>query len=133
LWVVRFFCAGGEVEFILGVGIEQLLNDIFSQFSILYSLELAFDFFILLGFPVFFVWVWLKSRKLNQKVYLAGLVVYLFDTLYLVLFDNRFYNKDWLAVVLHLFILWILYKGYKTLKQTKHLVWRKFSDSVTCA
>lgn len=68
--------------------------------------------------PILFFWIWRKSRKGNQRVYLAGMIIYAIDTLFCVLVQY------WFGVGLHLFALFFIWGGYQTLitqKRTKEL------------
>jgi len=60
-----------------------------------------------------FLWIWVKSRKQHQKAYLAGLIIYGTDTFI------HLFAKEWFNITLHIFVLLILFSGYKALLNSK--------------
>jgi hypothetical protein len=63
--------------------------------------------------PMIFFWIWRKSKNGNQKAYLAGVIIYVIDTILCVMF------KSWLGVGFHLFALIWIGVGYVTLLENK--------------
>ncbi|MDR1679939.1 MAG: hypothetical protein LBR81_09235 [Prevotellaceae bacterium] len=110
---------GGIIRFPVGLGInEGILGFVFS-FRKTTGINLtALGFILTLLLPIFFFWIWTKSRKGNRKVYLTGIIVYGIDTLLFGLI-YFFGFKDWAGIVFHLFVLWMLCAGYTTLLENK--------------
>ena len=101
-------------HFAIGLGISELILVVmYYGVQQATGIDLTVVSFILtLLVPAFFIWVWAKSKKKNQNVYLAGAIVYGVDTLISVFF------KLWIGVAVHLLCLWFIFMGYKTLTES---------------
>lgn len=57
-----------------------------------------------------FFWIWYKSKNYYKKTYLAGIIIYGIDALLPLL------TKQWFHFAFHVLALWMLFLGYKQLK-----------------
>jgi len=112
-------------HFSIGLGINDFIVGVAYGFQQAAGTDIMM-FAIILSFLVsaFFLWIWTESKKKNQKIYLMGTIIYGIDTLMSILsiLVASSTNWWWFGIALRLFILWMLYMGYKTLlisKKTK--------------
>lgn len=127
LWVLNFYI-GREGESLLGFGIHSLIKSLFnslflrSEFLLNHG-QVIYLYILLLPFPILYVWIWQKSRKLNRTIYLIGMIVYAFDTVCFTI--NQMQSVDIIfsmfGVILHLFLLRLLFIGYKALLEYKNI------------
>ena len=102
---------GGEISFIVGLGITQLVDAIAWEFRNSGGLNLDFIFFTasLLISGIFVLFGYL-SRKKIMGIYIAGMILYALDGLIFLLVS------DWLSAGFHLFVLFSLFGGLKALR-----------------
>ena len=102
---------GGEISFIVGLGITQLVDAIAWEFRNSGGLNLDFIFFTasLLISGIFVLFGYL-SRKKIMGIYIAGMILYVLDGLIF------FLVSDWLSMGFHLFVLFSLFGGLKALR-----------------
>lgn len=107
---ITLIAFGQKISFLIGLGVNYAILGVFNGIG-----EVSGSNFMIYGyiatylFSALYIWIWNKSKKKNQRVYLAGLIIYGIDTLVFVL------SKEWFSVAFHLFALWMLYAGYATL------------------
>ena len=121
LWIAIFsivnitaFAFGQHVNFLLGLGINFAVLGAFGAAGeelgrnlMLYAYVLAYLFSAL------FIWFWYKSKRGSRAVYFTGMIIYVIDTLLLVV------ARDWWSVGVHLFALLFLHFGYMALVEYK--------------
>jgi hypothetical protein len=102
---------GGEISFIVGLGITQLVDAIAWEFRNSAGMNLDFVFFTasLLISGIFVLFGFL-SRKKIMGIYIAGMVLYALDGLIFLLIG------DWLSLGFHVFVLFSLFGGLKALR-----------------
>jgi len=118
---ITLIAFGQNISFLLGLGVNYAILGAFNGAGIALETNLMlYGYIATYLFSALYIWIWSKSKKKSQKVYLAGLIIYGIDTLVFVL------SKEWFSVAFHLFALWMLYAGYSTLlkyrKQTNKIV-----------
>lgn len=102
---------GGDMSFIVGLGITQLVDAIAWEFRNSGGLNLDFVFFTasLLISGIFVLFGYLSRRKI-MGIYIAGMVLYTLDGLIYLLVG------DWLSLGFHVFVLFSLFGGLKALR-----------------
>jgi len=97
-----------------GLGLNRVIMDIVSGVQQATEND-YFKLGIILTFilPIFFLWIWSKSKKKNRKAYLAGLIVFGIDTLLLLLYQS------WICFAFQIFIIVPSIQGYITLITSK--------------
>ena len=139
LWVVEVYLGGGE-GYLFGFGVAELGCAFISMrlsafFGHIFSAEHSFLFFtailpVILVVFFFQIWrksyvSWKKGRILKPKLYRIGMIVYGIDLLLLLLvkplnpmfgIHNIWHDIIWSAVVFHLIMLLVLYRGYRAMK-----------------
>jgi len=103
-----------NLHFPVGLGINSAILGVMDGIKKATSVDLMTVGYVL-TFLVsgFFFWVWHKSKNKNRKFYLAGLIVYVIDTVFCVVVFVI--SKYWIDLVFHLLALVGLYKGFKAL------------------
>lgn len=105
LSIVNTFLASKGTFFIMGLAINQFLD------GIMIGVTGEVNYFVSLIIPLLFVALGYFAAKCNRWAFIAGAVIYLLDAaLYL-------YFELWLAFAFHLFILYKLWNGYKTISE----------------
>ncbi|MCL2131772.1 MAG: hypothetical protein FWH36_04890 [Lentimicrobiaceae bacterium] len=98
------------VHFPIGLGINEILLGIMSGIQKITGTDLmGISFFLSLLMPALFFWIWLKSKEKNKNVYLAGIIIYGADALFML------WCKYWIGTAFHAFVLLGLCAGYRTL------------------
>jgi hypothetical protein len=105
LSVVNIFLASKGSFFIMGLGMNQIVD------AIVIELTGDVNYMISLAIPLIFVFIGFFAAKCNRWAFIAGGIIYLLDA---VLF---LYFEFWLAFAFHAFILYKLWKGYKTISE----------------
>jgi hypothetical protein len=102
---------GGEISFIVGLGITQIVDAIAWEFKNSGGMNLDFIFFMISLFisGVFALFGYF-SRKQMMGIYVTGMILYALDGLIFFLVG------DWLSIGFHVFVLFSLYGGLKALK-----------------
>ena len=97
-----------------GLGLNRVIMDIVSGVQQATGND-YFKLGIILTFilPIFFLWIWSKSKKKNRKAYLAGLIIFGIDTLLLLLYQS------WICFAFQIFIIAPSIQGYITLITSK--------------
>ena len=109
------FLFGGNVSFIAGLGITQLLDAVVDQltrndnFSAVKIITFAVDFII----AGIFVSCGLWSNKLEIWAFVVGMVLYVLDTVLLLLLGA------YLPFAFHLFALFMIFRGFSAARQLK--------------
>lgn len=96
--------AGGNLNFVIGLGITQLVDAIAGNFGgIAKFVALGFDLFVACVFAGF----GLLARRKYSWAFITGMILYAFDgLLYVMVFDL-------LAIGFHIFVLYCLFTGLK--------------------
>lgn len=98
--------AGGNLHFIVGLGITQIVDAIAHSVG---AAGIVLDLIINGIVAGVFVFFWHFARKGQKWAFLVGMVLYAADGLLLVLF------KDILSVAFHAYALYRMYGGLKAL------------------
>jgi hypothetical protein len=112
--LIIFF--GGGVSFIVGLGITQLVDGIVYEASYSAKLVALFINILISGLFVFFGYF---AHKQEKWAFLTGMVLYFMDGLLFLLVE------DWLSVGFHVFVLFSLYAGIKSLGKIEKLQYEK--------
>lgn len=103
-----------NLNFVAGLGVNYLILGMMDGIHRALGVDLMpVGFFLTLLVSGLFLWIWNKSKKENQNVYLAGLIIYGLDTLIFI------FTKEWFSLGFHILALWMLYNGYKALLTLK--------------
>jgi len=103
-----------NLHFVVGLGINYVLLGIMEGIQRASGANLIpIGFFLTFVVSGLFLWIWTKSKKENQKIYLTGLIIYGIDTIIFV------FTKDWFSIAFHLFAFWVLFVGYRALLTIK--------------
>jgi len=103
-----------NLHFIAGLGINYAILGIMDGIRRASGINLMpLGFFLTFVFSGLFLWIWTKSKKENQKIFLTGLIIYGIDTILFI------YSKEWFSVAFHIFVFWLLFVGYRTLLTKK--------------
>jgi len=105
LSIINTFLASKGAAFILGLGIGQLID------TIIIMLTGEVNYFISFLAPAIFIAIGIFAARLNRWAFIVGSIIYLFDAFLYLLFQS------WLAFGFHLFILYKLYHGYRTIAE----------------
>jgi hypothetical protein len=105
LSIINMFLASTGVFFIMGLGLNQVLD------AIVVELTGDVNYIISLIIPLTFVVIGYFAAKCNRWAFIAGAIIYLVDA---VLF---LFMQYWLAFAFHLYILYKLWNGYKTISE----------------
>ena len=102
--------AGGDINFIVGLGITQLID------VILFGIAGPGNIIGLIGAilisGIYFLFGYF-GNKFSRSAFIVGMIIYLLDTfIYLLV-------ADWLAVGFHAFALFMINGGYLQLKRAK--------------
>ena len=96
--------AGGNLNFVVGLGITQLVDGIAGHFGgVAKFIALGFDLFAACAFAGF----GLLARKKYNWAFITGMILYAIDGLLFVLVF------DLLAIGFHIFVLYCLFTGLK--------------------
>ena len=99
-----------NLHFVVGLGINYLILGIMEGIQRASGANLIpIGFVLTFVISGLFLWIWTKSKKENQKIYLTGLIIYGIDTIIFV------FTKDWFSIAFHLFAFWVLFVGYRAL------------------
>ena len=99
-----------NLHFVVGLGINYVLLGIMEGIQRASGANLIpIGFVLTFVISGLFLWIWTKSKKENQKIYLTGLIIYGIDTIIFV------FTKDWFSIAFHLFAFWVLFVGYRAL------------------
>ena len=112
--LIIFF--GGGVSFIVGLGITQLVDGIVFEASSTAKLFALFINILISGTFVIFGYFAMKQQK---WAFLTGMVLYFMDGMLFLLVQN------WLSVGFHVFVLFSLYAGIKSLGKIEKLQYEK--------
>jgi hypothetical protein len=104
--------AGGNLHFIVGLGITQIVDAVAHQAG---SAGIVLDLIINGIVAGVFVFFWQFARKGQRWAFLVGMVLYAADGLLLVAF------KDILSVAFHGYALFRMYGGLKALPALRKL------------
>jgi len=104
---------GGGVSFIFGLGITQLFEGLY--IGVIGELNLMGLIISILIAGIFGV-IWYFSKKLNQSAFIVGMGIYGLDALLLLTF------KDYLSFGVHLYALFMIFKGYQSIGELKRNV-----------
>jgi len=103
-----------NLHFVTGLGINYTILGMMEGIQRASGINLIpLGFFLSFVVCGFFFWIWSKSKKDNQKVYLTGLIIYGIDTVIFI------FAKDWFSIAFHLFAFMLLFAGYKALLTKK--------------
>jgi len=102
--------SGGEFSFIFGLGFSQFFEGLF--LGIVGELTLLGTFISILISSVF-VLVWFFAKKLSKPAFIIGMTLYSLDAVLLLIF------QDWLSFGVHLYALFMIFKGYQTIDALK--------------
>jgi len=103
-----------NLHFVVGLGINYVLLGIMEGIQRASGANLIpIGFVLTFVISGLFLWIWTKSKKENQKIYLTGLIIYGIDTIIFV------FTKDWFSIAFHLFAFWVLFVGYRALLTKK--------------
>jgi len=96
--------AGGNLNFVIGLGVTQLVDGIAGHFGgVAKFLALGFDLFVACAFAGFGI----LARKKYNWAFITGMILYAFDgLLFFLVFDL-------LAIGFHVFVLYCLFTGLK--------------------
>jgi len=103
--------SGGNVSFIFGLGITQLFEGLY--IGLFGELNLIGAVISILISGIFLL-VWHFSKKLHKSAFIIGMVIYGFDALLLLAF------QDWLSFGVHLYALFMIFKGFKSISELKN-------------
>lgn len=103
-FINSFMVARGHY-FVVGLAITQLID------GIVQGLSGQPNYYISLIVPILFVLLGIFGLRLSRAAFIAGAILYVFDTLIYMLF------LEWFAIAFHLFILYRLYKGYQSVRE----------------
>lgn len=105
LSIVNTFLASKGSAFIIGLAINQFLD------GIMIGINGEVNYAVSLVIPLLFVAIGYFAATCHRWAFIVGGIIYLLDAaLYL-------YFELWLAFAFHLFILYKLWKGYKTISE----------------
>jgi hypothetical protein len=104
--------AGGNLHFIVGLGITQIVDAIAHSIG---TAGIVLDLIINGIVTGVFVFFWHFARKGQKWAFLVGMVLYAADGLLLVLF------KDILSVAFHAYALYRMYGGLKALPVLRNM------------
>jgi len=103
-----------NLHFVVGLGINYVLLGIMEGIQRASGANLIpIGFFLTFVVSGLFLWIWTKSKKENQKIYLTGLIIYGIDTIIFI------FTKEWFSIAFHLFAFWVLFVGYRALLTIK--------------
>jgi len=106
------FISGGNLSFIAGLGITQIIEGISGQFgSIAKYIALGFNIMIAGIFAVFGV---LANKRLTFA-FIMGMLFYLLDGLIFILV------KDIAGIIFHGVVLYFIYKGFVAMRKLNKL------------
>ncbi len=105
---------GGELSFIVGLGITQIFDALAYSFKHNSGVNLDFVFITLslLVAGIFVLFGYLARNK-NSGIYITGMILYFLDGLIFLLIG------DWLSLGFHVFVIFSLFSGVKALKSLK--------------
>lgn len=109
------FLFGGNLSFIAGLGITQLLDAVVDQFSHSESfsavkiITFAVDFIIAGIFVLCGLW----ANKLEIWAFVVGMILYVLDTILLLIIGA------YLPVAFHGFALFMIFRGFSAARQIK--------------
>ena len=103
---------GGNVHFIVGLGISQLVDAVAHQAG---SAGIVLDLIINGIVAGVFVLFWYFGKKGQKWAFLTGMVLYAADGLLLITFH------DYLSVAFHAYALFRIHNGFKGLSAVNHL------------
>ncbi len=92
-----------DIYFVVGLGITQFVEGIFSELTNGQSLTALVINLIIAGF---FILIGFMSNKFKKWAFLTGITLYTLDALLYIIF------KEWMAVGFHIFVLVIIIKGF---------------------
>ena len=104
--LIIFF--GGEVSFIVGLGITQLIDGFVYEASETAKFVVLFINILISGMFAIFGYFALKQEK---WAFIVGMVLYFLDGLIFLLVD------DWLSIAFHAYVLFSLFGGIKSLNK----------------
>lgn len=103
-----------NLQFLGGLGINYAILGVMDGIRKVSGVDLMpLGFFLTFVVSGLFLWIWTKSKKENQKVFLTGLIIYGIDTVLFV------FTKEWFNLAFHIFAFWLLFAGYRTLLTKK--------------
>ncbi|HYE84643.1 MAG TPA: hypothetical protein VEG39_21080 [Clostridia bacterium] len=106
--LITFF--GGNWNFVIGLGITQVLDAIAYEFSleagnIFNLIAVAMDIFI----AGIFAYFGLQAGKRKRWAFILGMVLYALDGLLFLLVS------DWMSIGFHILALYSIFKGYRAI------------------
>jgi hypothetical protein len=99
--LMHYISAG--TYFVVGLGITQIVDGIISAIMSGPSWIALVPNLLITGF---FVYIGYSSRKYSKWAFLTGVLIYTLDALLFL------YFKEWMAVVFHIFVLFMLSRGF---------------------
>lgn len=103
-----------NLHFVAGLAINYAILGMMDGIRRALGIDLMpLGFFLTFVVSGLFLWIWTKSKKENQKIFLTGLVIYGIDTVLFI------FTKEWFSVAFHIFAFWMLFVGYRTLLTKK--------------
>lgn len=116
LSLINSFLASRGVYFILGLGLTQFID------GIVIALTGEINYFISLMAPLLFIVIGYFAATAHRWAFVVGALIYVLDAiLYL-------YFMELLAFGFHAFILYKLYKGYRTISEYEELTEKMNAD-----
>jgi hypothetical protein len=106
------FISGGNINFIAGLGITQLIDGISSQFGPM-AKYIALGFNIMIA-GVFALFGFLANKKFSWA-FIIGIIFYIIDGLLFLLV------LDILAIAFHAFVLYYIFKGFFAVRKLNQL------------
>lgn len=108
---------GGTINFIVGLGITQLIDGIAIAFSENYGTMI----FLIVGFLLnvfiscIFALFGILSSKKHSWAFITGMILYAFDGLIF------FIGPDYFSIAFHILALFFIFRGFKELNNLKEL------------
>ena len=106
--LISFF--GGKISFIFGLGFTKLFDAIFFE---IYGKLNWISLLISINISVIFLIIWNFSKKLSKGAFIIGMIIYGIDALLLGLL------QDWASFAVHLYALFMIFKGYQSVDLLK--------------
>ena len=116
---------GFSVSFVVGLGITQVIDAIYYEFG--GSSIILFFFTIIINVmiaSVFFI-LGIYAKKAQAWAFLVSMIFYGFDTLLLLLAEY------WLGIAFHVFALFGIFTGYKSLRSLQYANAREMMEHET--
>jgi hypothetical protein len=105
LSVINTILSANGGYFIVGLAVSQVID------AIVIEETGSINYFISLFAPTIFALIGYFAFNLNRWAFIAGAILYLLDSLIYL------YAQEWFAAAFHLFVLYKLYQGYRTITE----------------